>query len=302
MTCQACGYRFHFDPKDLRKNPIRLTDRRFQTFIKGATANGTRFVTKDELYTLACQRRLGQTQTATGCLIVLAAACIVAAAAMSSGLALLVGILFAVLAIAAVARPATLSRDQWDEALDTWRATGRDIPNLIETPSLDTPPPEWLEPDIYDYGFERLLVCDEDLTVDWLVKNGLHTQLNTLVVSERGYPSYLVPRIEHVLASSADLTIYLLHSARPTGRTMVNRIKKVPWLQTDGRRIVDLGLHASELASLKLPREQTLQPERLSAHGVPFVLFAAAFPVAVNEGIALAVAAQRQHVDDSSFG
>ena len=47
---------------------------------------------------------------------------------------------------------------------------------ILTTHRLKKAPPEWKEPDIYDYGFERILVVQRDLLVDLFVKNNFHSE------------------------------------------------------------------------------------------------------------------------------
>ena len=61
-----------------------------------------------------------------------------------------------------------------------WVGVQGPIEKMIETPRLGTPPPEFEEPDLYDYGVERILVVQHDLLVDLFVLNGLHAEQRML--------------------------------------------------------------------------------------------------------------------------
>ena len=120
---------------------------------------------------------------------------------------------------------------------------------LITEPRLQTPPPEWQEPDIYDYGAERVLIVEHDLMVDLLVLNGFHAQEKALVLSKNGYPEYLVPRIQEALRASPDLPVFYLHDAAPFEASPVESLtRSLPWLE--GRQVIDLGLTMDDAKSL----------------------------------------------------
>ena len=49
-----------------------------------------------------------------------------------------------------------------------WLRTGKTdrLQKMLTTAQLGTPPPDWPEPDIYDYGVERILIVEHDILVD----------------------------------------------------------------------------------------------------------------------------------------
>ena len=299
LECHNCGYRFHFDPK---AGGLQMTDGRFLAIVRHATAKGTRYVTEDELYAVACRRR-GILRPEAGGIMLLAIGVFVfiAAAVNSVLLGAIAGLTMVFVGGLKLSRPLQLSRAVWDGALEGWQASGRRIENLITTTSLHTPPPEWSEPDIYDYGFERLLICDERLTVDWLVKNGVHTDSRALIVSEDGYPSYLIPLAQRALKTQPELKVFLLHAYQPSSAPMTDRVRAQAWWPKDASHpFIDLGLSESDVRQLRLPTEVTQSIPSVPVHAVPLGILGGTMALALADGVMLADAFQRRPVE--SYG
>lgn len=67
-------------------------------------------------------------------------------------------------------RPAPLERTA--QLVARWQAAGKPLDRLLVFPGLEAPLPGAPEPDIFDYGAEVVLIVDDDLAVDLLVRNG----------------------------------------------------------------------------------------------------------------------------------
>ena len=80
--------------------------------------------------------------------------------------------------------------------------------------------------------------------------NRLHSEQRVLVLSESGYPEYLLPKAEELLAERPDLPVYLLHDSTPAGVTMRDRMQgwRVP---IPVENITDLGLAPENVGRLK---------------------------------------------------
>ncbi|MEV6340321.1 hypothetical protein AB0M12_37070 [Nocardia vinacea] len=141
--------------------------------------------------------------------------------------------------------PAPLSRATFRTALDR-----HEFPNLL-TPTpprttragLHTP-----EPDLFDYGLPRLLVCESDAIAQMLRANGLPMESACPVLSASELP--LDPGIAEMLAR-VDGTIYLLHDASPHGITFPTRLADLTEIP-EGVRVVPLGLRPRQAGTLHL--------------------------------------------------
>ncbi|WP_063721505.1 hypothetical protein [Nocardia vinacea] len=141
--------------------------------------------------------------------------------------------------------PAPLSYATFRTALDR-----REFPGLL-TPTpprttragLHTP-----EPDLFDYGLPRLLVCESDAIAQMLRANGLPMESACPVLSAAELP--IDPGIAEMLAR-VDGTIYLLHDASPHGLTFPTRLADLTEIP-EGVRVVPLGLRPRQAGTLHL--------------------------------------------------
>ncbi len=303
MKCDRCGYEFVFNPKDPATRG--LTDGKFEACIRAASQNGTTYFTRNQLYAVFCRRMRGSPAgAAIGAVVALAAAAVFAAMELwpfgfMAGI-LGVGLLFS--AMESAMRKYT--PQQFDRLLDTWLSSGRTIDRLIEKPSLHDPPPEWSEPDIYDYGVERLLIVERDILVDLFVKNGVHAEQRMLVLSESGYPEYLLPVARRLLEEQPDLVVFLLHDATEHGVMMQERVLASGLLPLSQHPIVDLGLFPSDFRKLK--RTNQFDPDNkkralpVDAMMLPFMTLGLAAAMAEGTTLGTLIEQQQERVADAS--
>lgn len=273
MTCKKCGYVHVFDPK-----ADGITDGKFMGLIKAASSNNTYFFTFNQLYSVYCRGRsrliaavIEHKLKPLGVLgrLVIASAIVggvTGAILLDDPLPIALGIagLIAGIALVVVGRsrrelePAHREPPGMTELRDwvkKWDTAGRPIPKLLRAPSLDRSPGPYREGDIFDYGVERVLIVEHDLLVDLMVKNNLHAEHRALVVSERGYPSYLVPHARRLLEERPDLPVVLLHDATPEGTAMATRLRQSAIYPLASRRLTDAGLFPRAV-----PRIKSLEP------------------------------------------
>lgn len=268
MTCTTCSYTFAFDPK-----ADGMTDTKFATLVRKASVDGTQYFTINQLYSLYCRGRtrtiaavirtlvrpvgtLG-TLTALGGLGTLVyGVSATSPVAMAAGVAMTaVGIMLRLWGRDRIedapehVAPADMSKLM--DHVRKWQAAGKPIDRLIETPALHDPPQSFREPDIYDYGVERIIVVQHDILVDLFVRNNLHAVQRAVVIAESGYPYYLVSRVQHLLERRADLPIIAFHDATPDGVQMARRLRSLPWLSNGRHGIIDAGLFPGDVGRIK---------------------------------------------------
>ncbi len=186
---------------------------------------------------------------------------------------------------------------------------------LLREPALREPPPDWDEPDIYDYGALSILVCQHDYLVDWFVRNKLPAELKLVVLSESGYPSYLVPVVTGLLQAHPDLPIYLLYDASSHGQNMASRLSARGPLPLEGHPVFHLGIDQMDMNNLPgrslLPTEQAL--ESLAVDTIPYRSLVELISVAIASTPPQTLAAVWQErlagrdeyayiIEDSDFG
>lgn len=102
------------------------------------------------------------------------------------------------------------------------------------------------EPDLFDYGLPRLLVCESDGIAQMLRANGLPMESACPVLSATELP--LDPGVAGMLAR-VEGTIYLLHDASADGLTFPARLAGLTDIP-EGVRVVALGLRPRQAGAL----------------------------------------------------
>ncbi|WP_043652114.1 hypothetical protein [Nocardia thailandica] len=103
------------------------------------------------------------------------------------------------------------------------------------------------EPDLFDYGLPRLLVCESHAVAEMLRANGVPMESACPVYSAAELP--LDPRVTGMLARVDDSAMFLLHDASVAGMRFPERLRTstpVP----EGVRVVPLGLRPRQAGAL----------------------------------------------------
>ncbi|WP_067545177.1 hypothetical protein [Nocardia crassostreae] len=149
------------------------------------------------------------------------------------------------------------------------------LPGLLEpaAPHPRLPGRHTPEPDLFDYGLPRLLVCESDAIAQMLRANGLPMESACPVLSAAELP--LDPRVAHMLTLAGQATIYLLHDASAHGLTFPSRCAELTAIPA-GVRVVPLGLRPRQAAALHLAHvpaaclaDRSLQPSPRRADADP---------------------------------
>jgi hypothetical protein len=289
MTC-GCGYHFVLDPKS-----DDITDGKFLAMVDAASGNDTYFFTENQLYTVYCSRKyFGPLVPA-----VMAAVCFGLAVGLWITMGRAIHIAFPLFPAGAgllcfcVALYARFSpppdKADFHRILNKWRRQKGNPDKLLEGPTLHEPPPEWQEPDIYDYGVERLVIVQRDLLVDLLVKNGFHVEQRALIVAETGYPQYLVPLAVKALTDNPQLPVFCLHDATDEGVEMAARLGQSSMLAADQHPQIDLGLFPQDVP--RIPKLKALKPQKvnhqLAVDVIPYAALSAVLTQALTEQVSL---------------
>ncbi|QKW48314.1 hypothetical protein [Streptomyces buecherae] len=117
------------------------------------------------------------------------------------------------------------------------------------------------EPDLYDYGLPRLLVCQDRSLARMLVANHVHLEAGCpIVAAEECWP--LDARLVAALERAEGATVYVLHDASPAGVALPARLRAglgpVP-----GVRVSSLGLVPRHAAALHLASGRARAPVAL---------------------------------------
>ena len=249
--CHVCHEAFAFEPR--RGDPF--TDRACQDAIETLSGRGRLRWGVEHLYwELARRRARKQRGVNLGC----AAVAAVALAFFSMTLVTARG--FAWLACAAIglclfsllklrrlgAAARALPAGKFDGYWTRWtQVHGRPESAIERAPRRERKP---VELDLFDYSFDRVVVCDRARTVDLLVANDFHFENNCAVLSIAGYPESVFEPVRAMLKRNRRLEVFALHDATPFGCRVAYRLATDPaWFRGQGR-VVDVGLRPRHVA------------------------------------------------------
>lgn len=291
MTCAKCGYTYAFDPR-----ADGISDGKFLALIRTASAKDTVYFTFNQLYAVYCRGRsriiaaivesklgplgvFGLVLAIVGGTLVLGGWASDATTMLVVGAALTLGGLV-LRSIGRNTRELAPERTEPPGAellagwIRKWAAAGKPNPKLLEAPALHSAPAPYRESDIYDYGVERIIIVEHDLLVDLLVKNNQHAEQRALVISETGYPSYLLPHAKRLLDQRPDLPVVLFHDATPQGTQMATRLRRGGLFPLGARKLIDAGLFPKDVPKIR-SLDATLPGTYGNAARADFLPFAA---------------------------
>ena len=244
-VCPACAKTFAFEPQ--QGDPF--TDPAFANAIDTISGSGSLRWGVEHLYwELARRRNKKQRGGRLGCLIAGVVGAIVSVFASATGLryAWIVG---TALLLAAGWRlianySGSAARDLplhdfnrlWERWIKNYERPQTAIKRLKRKERAAPPP------DLHDYSFDRVVVCDCARTVDLLLANNFHFENNCAVLSIAGYPDQVFEPVRAMLKKNPRLEIFALHDATPFGCRIAHRLATDPkWFKGQGR-VIDVGL------------------------------------------------------------
>lgn len=263
-ACPSCGGKFAFEP--MKGDPV--TDVLFKTAIDAVSAGGRIRFGVEHVYYEACRRMRRRWRVRGGIvafLLVLAggAAALAVAAlvgerrlddvcagAAALGFALLLCSGLAWYVARGIAPHVPLAAAAFAPLWDKWVAAHGAPSGVITRREAPAPRPE-LEPDIADYSFDRVVVCDRARTVDLLLANNFHFEHNCAVLGVEGYPKGPFPVVKKMLTRNPRLQVFALHDATIDGCRLPFRLARDPaWFGPAGR-VVDVGLRPGQTSKYR---------------------------------------------------
>ncbi|MEU9254381.1 hypothetical protein AB0D66_21285 [Streptomyces sp. NPDC048270] len=134
------------------------------------------------------------------------------------------------------------------------------VPGLLADPAppagAEAPPEDPArsrpsEPDLYDYGLPRLLLCQDRSIAAMLLANHVHLEAACPVLAAPDALP-LAPLLLAALARAEGATVYVLHDASPGGVRLPARVRAALG-PVPGVRVGSLGLVPRHAAALRLP-------------------------------------------------
>jgi hypothetical protein len=108
-------------------------------------------------------------------------------------------------------------------ALDSYRAQHGELPGLLPPAQPLHLRPPGSEPDLLDYGLDRVLVCQSSEIAQMLLANMFHTEVKAAIT---GLSDGLPSPIWAMLTRTPGATVFLLHDASAAGLTLAAHLRE----------------------------------------------------------------------------
>jgi len=120
----------------------------------------------------------------------------------------------------------TLNKDAIAKIHSCWQnQSSLKSDKFIDKPRLEQPENSIGE-EVFHYGIERIIVVDEPLKVDLFVKNNKHIKKKALIISSTGYPNYLKPQVQDILAKQPNVPVSFLYKSNQAINEQQTRFEK----------------------------------------------------------------------------
>ncbi len=140
-----------------------------------------------------------------------------------------------------------VKRTQFNDWLARWERVNGTPPTLLKTANSNQLPAQ-INPEVSAYSFDRVLVTSSDAIAQMLIANNLHLEYNCAILSATGYPQAIFNTVMEMLRRNANLTVYALHGADPSGVRMLYDLKTRPqWFRDQQVQFVDLGISPRQI-------------------------------------------------------
>lgn len=139
------------------------------------------------------------------------------------------------------------SKARFVEQFQRWN-TYQPLSELLDKPRMQLPHPEH-QGGLYDEEVRKILIVDQDLTVDILAKNGLHKRDHLLLLSLQKYPEPAAKFARRLLAlHPRDVEVYVLHNEQRSQAQVTQQLRALG--VTPRHRTLHIGWGTSELRHL----------------------------------------------------
>lgn len=262
--CVNCRHPFAFDPKVTPG--VDFTDKFFQQSLSTLSAGGSLFFTPRQLYYFFNRRlnarRVGSWKVAGYMLTIGGAALtllLLFTRPASWFLWLVPLLLAAAFGVALLVKPGLRRRlgdnehalllatpGQVEGWYAHWRKLNDDPVKMLPPPAptpKGRPQAAQINPEVVQYSFDRVVVCDRPEIAQCLIANNFHFEHNCAVLSLDGYPHDIFETVMQMLRRNPELSVYALHDASPRGVELPHILRTDPrWFGGGGATVYDLGL------------------------------------------------------------
>ena len=178
-------------------------------------------------------------------------------------------------------RRTTLSQNALAQKYERWqRYSSLRSDQFIDKPSLQQPENS-IGYEVFEYGVEQIIVVDEPIKVDLLVKNNKHLNKNALIISSEGYPAYLKPHLQTLLQKQTTIPVSFLYEANQTIHEQQTRFERKCQVKLQPGQIRDLSVNQTSTTVLTV-RSDSIANDSINVIqkiGVGILIFAIIFGI-----------------------
>jgi hypothetical protein len=137
--------------------------------------------------------------------------------------------------------------------LDSWTRINGSVSQLLPSP-FNALPAQNIAPDpnVTNYSFDRLVVCQTDEIAQMLIANNFHFENNCAILSISGYPQRIFDTTMQMLRRNPDLRVFAFHDCSPEGIALASELRtNLRWFPDETIVIVDVGLSPRQILMAK---------------------------------------------------
>lgn len=285
-ACRECDYRFGLDPRQ----PHRLSDADYLTLVDQASAGRGCYFTQNQLYFYYCIEQMPQNLLWPFAGII--------AGALGHHLLGTRGAVMGAIATAGLVYYGTKAwrpppRSVLDNLHEEMKAAGHPIKRLISKPLFEFRAEEKYTDHLpHQAEIEQVIVVNRDSLVDLLVLNDFPKRVRALIVSQSGYPNYVIPVVKEMLEKRKSLAIYLLHDSTENRLMMKRKLSNSQLLPINGHRMFNLGIDPEQVTFMKrlTPIQPSQSSYRIPLDSIPYPILDAALTHSILQGVPLLTA------------
>jgi len=149
--------------------------------------------------------------------------------------------------------------------LDSWARINGSVTQILPSVSNALPAQNIApDPNVSNYSFDRLVVCQTDEIAQMLIANNFHFENNCAILSISGYPQRIFETTMQMLRRNTELRVFAFHDCSPEGMKLANELRtNSHWFPDETIVIVDIGLSPRQILAAK--RDMFIQSSKSSA-------------------------------------
>jgi hypothetical protein len=149
--------------------------------------------------------------------------------------------------------------------LDNWTRVNGSVTQLLSSVSNALPAQNIAPtPNVTNYSFDRLVVCQSDEIAQMLIANNFHFENNCAILSISGYPQRIFDTTMQMLRRNPELRVFAFHDCSPEGIKLAQELRTNPrWFPDETIIIVDIGLSPRQILAAK--KDMFIQSSKSSA-------------------------------------